>query len=106
MLTQLLRTHGTRVDAPRGVHFLLPFQHCSYVPLAFSGVRQALMRMVDPSELTREDPRAPYFEKDAMRWFSIDECVRATRNERDSPYVLRAGFIADFELLRMVLEKL
>ena len=91
----------TRIDSATGVHYLLPMQYSLFLPLAFAGVREAMVTVANGQNFPRSDVRARFFEKDAVRWFTLDECAR----DPASPLQLRPGFAADFALLRAALER-
>jgi hypothetical protein len=49
-----------------GVHFLLPFQYISFLPVMFLGVQAAVRRCSKTSD-------GHCFEKDAVAWFKPEE---------------------------------
>ena len=91
-LEKLLSVHGTRVDAPHGVHYVFPIQYSAYLPRMFQGV-QAAIRAARGSGA---DPYHATLEKNALQWVELGALQSAQLQ-------LRRGFAADLpELQRCI----
>jgi hypothetical protein len=84
-LRMFLDKKAVRYAVENGVHYLLPFQFNSYLPVMFSGVQAAIQSSTHAN--------AHFLEKNAIAWFSVEELTSLNMRKgfkNDIPGILEA----------------